>query len=837
MQRTGSSVRPAYLASTEYQIFPFCSPVVTSSCQGFSNAALGGRVNERVSAQRARGGLPGRHGPALPLLYIGPPFMKSPCSSEGRQEIGRVVVAVRCRPLEQRSCARGARVLDVCGRKVVACDPVESAAVGGDSLTSGENPWRREFTFDACYDDDAGAQQEAIFEGLGLPLLKHAWAGYDCSLLAYGQTGAGKTYSMQGTEEEPGLIPRVCAELFDAIGHRVESDDVTVEASYMEIYNEGVRDLLLPTGKALRVREHPRDGAHVPELTTVRVSRLDELSALAAVGARARATAPTRVNARSSRSHAVFTLTVHRRRRAQALRHRTGRWWDEADHEQQHCASGSTRARVRLVDLAGSERCHSLPAGARLREAKSINKSLATLCDVIEALGANSVAERKRRSIAASLDLQPDEDVGSLDEASTFAADLRQASFMMAGDTVRVPVAASIASVTSSVDATGSTTRSLGARDDFKRRFVPYRNSTLTWLLKDSLGGNSMVTMLACVSPAEANYEETMATLKYAERAKRVRTSARANVILADSGDLPQVPPTPELPPERNCRNGATLTDPYSSRLTRKTWPNLTNLNPDPEFAGCRVWPLSDGVTVVGSGPAATVRLAGGELLHKHALIAAALEDASDPESRFVVLVGLAGALVHVDGHRLDTAERCDALVLRHGSRVVFAGLHAFRFEQRRDDDRFDRLDPTTEWRQAQHEVQSSSIDPDQSPEVDMLTEELHRLPPNTRARILAQVASPRQDTNALPAVPRPMFQTFRNSDDSSQDGHKRELPTKYIETDKADDPELSRHLADTRRRMDIAQAQCVHINCNAASVSNRSHRRLDAILGTCRSA
>ena len=413
-------------------------------------------------------------------------------SPDGTLREKRVCVAVRCRPLSARELGAGSgKIVSLEQfKKVVVSDPVEAAHREGPG-------WARAFAFDAVFGDDAALgrerQQEDVYRGLGVPLLAHAWRGYNASIFAYGQTGSGKTFSMLGGAAptsslrdggDRGLIPRVCCGLFDAADAHAKSHDIAIEASYMEIYNETVRDLLLPTGKALRVREHPRDGACVPDLTVVRVANREELVALLQVGSKSRATAATRGNARSSRSHAVFTLALSRRKRGGDVETDDGgafaadAWWRDVDLD-----ASSSRATIRLVDLAGSERVavaggagqgRDVPKGsdlgrfplvsadfwtsdhptersrrvdavsgtrargtlalkrrcitqvtgtdgARLREAKSINRSLATLCDVIEALAANS----------------------------------RSANGAPA-----------------------------------KPRFVPYRNSALTWLLKDSLGGD-----------------------------------------------------------------------------------------------------------------------------------------------------------------------------------------------------------------------------------------------------------------------------------------------------------------------------------------------------------
>lgn len=658
-------------------------------------------------------------------------------------------------------------MVEITDKRVVVSDPVEEAAAI-------DGPWRREFHFDASF-DGASDSQEEVFRQLGIPMLKQAWAGYDVSFLAYGQTGSGKTHSAQGdSSSSPGLIPRICDGLFEAI--EGSGDDVSVEASYMEIYNESVRDLLLPTGKTLRVREHPRKGAHVPELTTVRVSSREEIAALVDVGTRSRATAATKANARSSRSHSVFTLAVSRRR-AQPFSRRQSRygWWcDNAEEKGDDNENTLIRAKIRLVDLAGSERVSTTGTdGVRLREAKSINKSLATLCDVIEALGANSAALRDEES---SLSVEED----SLSVMSRPSS----ASFVRYGG-----------GSLESQSAAGHTQQ--------KGRFVPYRNSTLTWLLKDSLGGKSAVTMLACVSPSEMHYEETLATLKYAERARRVRTRPKRGTEEVDDSTLlfdqrAAMPPRPlETPPPQPW-----LLPPS----TKTTWPNLTNLNPDPEFAGRRVWSLyNGGVAVVGSGPAATVKLRGAEVRPKHALIAAV--NAQDPSSRFVVLVALPTATVHVDGTALDTADRCDALVLRHGSRVVFAGLHAFRFEERRDDDR-EQVDATEEWHAAQRE-----LDGDEEATVDRFKADLRRLTPDSRAKIfedylgddeppILPTTQQKSRTNLVPNDDRPIVTSYRP-------------PAAATPSPKVLVEDHDRDLASTRLRMDIAQAQ------------------LDAILGT----
>ena len=285
----------------------------------------------------------------------------------------RVTVAVRVRPLSARERQCGSsRVVGLAFKRVIVSDPVEVAHGGGGDPSA----WSREFGFDAVFGDGGSAadQQDDVYRALGLPVLAHAWTGFNSSIFAYGQTGSGKTHSMLGDDPtaspasapERGLIPRVCCGLFDAADAHAAAYETAIEASYMEVYNETVRDLLLPTGKALRVREHPRDGACVPDLTLVRVCSREELVALLQVGSKSRATAATRGNARSSRSHAVFTLSLSRRKRRSGSEDGDGEsaapaaaagdgdaWWAGLDLA---AMPSSSKATIRLVDLAGSER-------------------------------------------------------------------------------------------------------------------------------------------------------------------------------------------------------------------------------------------------------------------------------------------------------------------------------------------------------------------------------------------------------------------------------------------------------------------------------------------------
>ncbi|KXT12328.1 hypothetical protein AC579_7637 [Pseudocercospora musae] len=317
----------------------------------------------------------------------------------------------------------------------------------------------KKFTFDKSFwsHNDADphfAGQSHVYGSFGEDFLDHNFDGYHTCIFAYGQTGSGKSYTMMGTLDQPGLIPRTCRGLFE----RVEAEQngsitYNVHVSYFEIYNEHVKDLLTPKTNPptyLKIRESKSDGVYVQNLSDEPVRCYEDIERLMKVGDMNRTTASTKMNDTSSRSHAVFTLTLK-----------------QIQHDIATDSTIERVARMRLVDLAGSERANKTEAtGARLREGSNINQSLTTLGRVIAAL-----ADPKRQRVS----------------------------------------------------------RMTGMANQPKRRaeVVPYRDSVLTWLLKDSLGGNSKTAMVACISPTD--YEETLSTLRYADQAKRIRTKAHVN--------------------------------------------------------------------------------------------------------------------------------------------------------------------------------------------------------------------------------------------------------------------------------------------------------------------
>lgn len=319
------------------------------------------------------------------------------------------------------------------------------------SQARGKVPEEKEFVFDNSFwshdpKDKHYASQEDVYNCLGEDFLDHNFEGYHTCIFAYGQTGSGKSYTMMGSPDNPGLIPKTCEDLFQRI-ECSESPNISynVRVSYFEVYNEHVRDLLVPRTDPpyyLRIRESPSDGPYVKDLTEVTVKNYSDLMNHMRKGDTSRTTASTKMNDTSSRSHAVFTITLK-----------------QIHHDLSTDETTERTARIRLVDLAGSERAIRTEAtGQRLREGSNINKSLTTL----------------GRVIAALADPKPSR-----------------------------------------------------VRGRKSKEVVPYRDSILTWLLKDSLGGNSKTAMIACISPAD--YDETLSTLRYADQAKRIRTRARVN--------------------------------------------------------------------------------------------------------------------------------------------------------------------------------------------------------------------------------------------------------------------------------------------------------------------
>ncbi|NXI24424.1 KIF1B protein, partial [Sterrhoptilus dennistouni] len=350
-----------------------------------------------------------------------------------------VKVAVRVRPFNSREMSRESKcIIQMSGSTTTILNPKQPK----------ETP--KSFSFDYSYwshttpADINYASQKQVYRDIGEEMLQHAFEGYNVCIFAYGQTGAGKSYTMMGKQEkdQQGIIPQLCEDLFSRINDTTNDNmSYSVEVSYMEIYCERVRDLLNPKNKGnLRVREHPLMGPYVEDLSKLAVTSYNDIQDLMDSGNKARTVAATNMNETSSRSHAVFNIIFTQKR-----------------HDAETDITTEKVSKISLVDLAGSERADSTGAkGTRLKEGANINKSLTTLGKVISAL-----AEMNKKKK--------------------------------------------------------------------KTDFIPYRDSVLTWLLRENLGGNSRTAMVAALSPADINYDETLSTLRYADRAKQIRCNAVIN--------------------------------------------------------------------------------------------------------------------------------------------------------------------------------------------------------------------------------------------------------------------------------------------------------------------
>uniref|UniRef100_A0A672JZ35 Kinesin-like protein KIF16B n=1 Tax=Sinocyclocheilus grahami TaxID=75366 RepID=A0A672JZ35_SINGR len=326
-------------------------------------------------------------------------------------------------------------IIEMEGNKTTITNLKIPDGVTGDSVREKAKTFTYDFSYDSSDCKSAGfVSQEKVFKDLGTDVLKAAFEGYNACIFAYGQTGSGKSHTMMGIPLNTGLFSRI-----SGMTRRDEASFRT-EVSYLEIYNERVRDLLrrkMAKTYNLRVREHPKEGPYVEDLSKHLVQNYSDVEELIEAGNINRTTASTGMNNASSRSHAIFTINFTQAKFDAVM-------------------PSETVSKIHLVDLAGSERADATGAtGVRLKEGGNINKSLVTLGNVISAL-----------------------------------ADLSQE----------------------------------GGNSHLKKKqvFVPYRDSVLTWLLKDSLGGNSKTIMIATISPADVNYGETLSTLRYANRAKNI---------------------------------------------------------------------------------------------------------------------------------------------------------------------------------------------------------------------------------------------------------------------------------------------------------------------------
>ncbi|PHJ25723.1 kinesin motor domain-containing protein [Cystoisospora suis] len=354
-----------------------------------------------------------------------------------KQGQSNILVAVRVRPLlpkeVQAGCRQIVRVLD--NRVVLLLDPGPSSQ---DDVLRLKRSREKRYAFDYAFDEQT--DQRCVYANTTKFLIDGVIQGYNATAFAYGATGAGKTHTMLGSYQEPGVMVYTLKDLFARIEEQAENKDFTVKCSFFEIYNENVRDLLDARNDNCDIREDPCKGISIAGIREIHVQTAAEILDLLQTGNKNRTQEATDANLTSSRSHAALQVTVTETDRVQGI------------------SARFTTGKLSMVDLAGSERASQTNnSGMRMVEGANINRSLLALGNVINAL-----------------------------------SDKRRAS---------------------------------------RNNFVPYRDSKLTRLLKDSLGGSCRTVMIANVSPCHTQFEDTHNTLKYANRAKSVKTVAKRNIL------------------------------------------------------------------------------------------------------------------------------------------------------------------------------------------------------------------------------------------------------------------------------------------------------------------
>ncbi|XP_057830176.2 kinesin-like protein KIN-1 isoform X5 [Cryptomeria japonica] len=338
-------------------------------------------------------------------------------------KMSNVSVCVRFRPLNARELKHGAEAS--CVRRFDDQSFVFKEDKEGEFT----------FCFDRIYYQDS--TQAEVFEFLALPIIKDAMNAINGTILTYGQTGAGKTHSMEGPsilttdQQQKGILPRVIEYIFTSIEAADTTSEFIIKLSMVEIYMERIRDLFDPSKDNLQVKEDKAHGIFVSGATEIYVQNVQETLKHIAEGIANRAVGETQMNSTSSRSHCVFLVTIH----------------------QTNTEDGSVKTgKLYLVDLAGSEKVEKTGAeGKILHEAKTINKSLSALGNVINALTTD------------------------------------------------------------------------------KPCHIPYRDSKLTRILQESLGGNSRTALLCCCSPSSFNASESLSTLRFGTRAKQIRNKPKVN--------------------------------------------------------------------------------------------------------------------------------------------------------------------------------------------------------------------------------------------------------------------------------------------------------------------
>uniref|UniRef100_A0A3Q3GZM2 plus-end-directed kinesin ATPase n=1 Tax=Labrus bergylta TaxID=56723 RepID=A0A3Q3GZM2_9LABR len=581
-----------------------------------------------------------------------------------------VKVAVRVRPFNSREIGKESKcIIQMTGNTTTIINPKQ--AKDNKSFNFDYSYWSHTTPEDANY-----ASQMLVYKDIGEEMLLHAFEGYNVCIFAYGQTGAGKSYTMMGKQDvkdQQGIIPLLCEDLFTKIIDNTDNSmSYSVEVSYMEIYCERVRDLLNPKNKGnLRVREHPLMGPYVEDLSKLAVTSYNDIQDLMDSGNKARTVAATNMNETSSRSHAVFNI-IFTQKRLDA----------ETDNTTEKVS------KISLVDLAGSERADSTGAkGTRLKVRFSFSVFI-----YLHSSWPYYMNKKKKKV----------------------------------------------------------------------ENHIPYRDSVLTWLLRENLGGNSRTAMVAALSPADINYDETLSTLRYADRAKQIRCNAVINEdpnnrlvrelkeevsrlkdllyaqglgdIIEMTNAMTGMSPSPSLS-ALSSRAGsiaslhdrimfspgseeaierlketekiiAELNETWEEKLRRteairmereallaemgvamredggtlgvfspKKTPHLVNLNEDPLMSECLLYYIKDGITRVGRLDASSrqdIVLSGHFIKDEHCTFTSATGPMGETA---VVLEPCEGAETYVNGKRVT-----EPTILKSGNRIILGKSHVFRF-------------------------------------------------------------------------------------------------------------------------------------------------------------
>ena len=319
---------------------------------------------------------------------------------------------------------------------VILRDPMD--VMSEDKVLGRNRTKEKQYAFDCAFDEDT--PQLEVFKNTTKFLCEGVLNGYNSTVFAYGQTGAGKTYTMLGNEQHPGIMFNTMKEVFKQMKQHSRDREYTIRVSFLEIYNENIKDLIMLSNDALDLREDPLKGVCVAGLSEIEVHTPDEIFELLIYGNRNRTQEATGANETSSRSHAVLQIICEYKEKDAGIK------------------AEIKIGKLSLIDLAGSERAAKTGnRGLRMIEGANINKSLLALGNCITMLHENVSKHQSN--------------------------------------------------------------------------YIPYRDSKLTRLLKDSLGGNCRTVMIANIAPSASNYEDTHNTLKYANRAKNIKTSVQRNVL------------------------------------------------------------------------------------------------------------------------------------------------------------------------------------------------------------------------------------------------------------------------------------------------------------------